>query len=121
MKKKLLTTLTAAFIALPVMSSVSLADEQSDQVYNAARNQLGLIKYCAANGHVPAETVTAYEKIVAILPVASDATESEKYEAEGVKGNSYDGTQTVSVEEITTAMGSSVAQHCAQFESLTKQ
>ena len=121
MNMKFLSVVAVALIQLPVLSSVSFADAESDQVYNSARNQLGLIKYCAENGHVPAETVDAYEKIIAMLPAASDVAESEKFEAEGVKGNSYDGTQTVSLEEITVATGSTVAAHCSQYEMLTKQ
>lgn len=121
MNMKFLAVLAAAIIQLPVLSSVSLADAGNDQVYNSARNQLGLIKYCAENDHIPADVVAAYEKIIAVLPVASDAAISEKYEAEGLKGNSYDGEQTVSVEDIATATGSTIAAHCGQYEMLTKQ
>ena len=121
MNMKFLSVVAVALIQLPVFSAVSFADAQSDQVYNSARNQLGLIKYCVENGHAPAETVAAYEKIITMLPAASDAATSEKYEAEGVKGNSYDGSQTVSLTDIATAMGSTVAAHCSQYEMLTKQ
>lgn len=121
MKIKALPVLAATLFALPLLSSASFANEQSDQVYNSARNQLGMIKYCAENGHLPAEAVAAFEKIVAVLPVASDKAVSDKYEAEGVAGNSYDGIQVVSLKDISAGMGSSIADYCATYKSLIAQ
>ena len=121
MNTKLLAVFTAALIQLPVLSSTTFADADSDKLYNSARNQLGLIKYCIASGHISADATAGYEKIIAVLPVAADSAESDKYEAEGANGNSYDGTEPVSIEQIATATGSTIAAHCAQYEALTKQ
>lgn len=44
--------------------------------YEAARNQLGILKYCAQAGHTGTEAVAAQEKMVGMLP-AGDAAENQ--------------------------------------------
>ncbi|MFK4825733.1 hypothetical protein ACI0FM_13215 [Paenochrobactrum sp. BZR 588] len=121
MKAKITASVSAALVFIPLMSCISFADQQRDQVYNTSRNQLGLIKYCTENEHLPAEAVTAFQKMVAVLPVASDKSLSDKYEAEGAQGNGYDGAQIVSIKDIATAMGSDNDTYCSQYKSLINQ
>lgn len=120
MKNRYLALFSAAAVPLMMLASVASADE-AQQLYNNSRNQLGLIKYCVEQGHLNDDTVKAYQNIVSVLPRPASTTEGDQYEAEGAKGNSFDGSSGVSMEEIAQGTGMTVADRCASFEALTKQ
>jgi hypothetical protein len=103
-----------------MMASAASADE-TQQLYNNSRNQLGLIKYCVEQGYLTDDTNKAYQNIVSILPTPASTTEGDEYETEGAKGNSFDGSSSVSMQAIAQGTGITVADRCASFEALTKQ
>lgn len=120
MKNRYLALFSAATVPLMMLASAASADE-TQQLYNSSRNQLGLIKYCVEQGHLSDDTVKAYQNIVSVLPTPASTTEGDAYEAEGAKGNSFDGSSGVSMEDIAQGTGMTVADRCASFEALTKQ
>lgn len=109
-----------ATIQLMMLAPVALADE-TQQLYNSSRNQLGLIRYCVEQGHLTDETVKGYQNILGMLPVPADTSEGDRYEAEGAKGKSFDGSSGVSMDEIAQGTGMPVADRCTSFRALTNQ
>ncbi|MGU3575495.1 hypothetical protein ACLBWZ_08175 [Brucellaceae bacterium C25G] len=105
---------------LIITSSLALADD-TQLLFNSSRNQLGLIKYCAAEGHISKDVVTAYEKIIKLLPAPADASQGDIYESEGEQGYSFDGENRTSMEDIANGTGTSIADRCTQFTALTSQ
>ncbi len=120
MKNRHLAFFSAATLPLMMLASAASADE-TQQLYNNSRNQLGLIKYCVEQGHLNEDTIKTYQNIVSILPTPASTTEGDEYEAEGAKGNSFDGSSSVSMEAIAQGTGMTVADRCGSFEALTKQ
>lgn len=112
----------ATWLAVPLMLAPSLAFADDAQLlFNSSRNQLGLIKYCVAEGHISGDTVAAYEKITKMLPAPADASLGEQYESAGEQGFSFDGETRTSLQDIATGTGISVADHCKQFAALANQ
>jgi len=101
-------------------SSLALADD-AQLLFNSSRNQLGLIKYCAAEGHISGDAVAAYEKITKMLPAPADVSQGDQYESAGEQGFSFDGETRTSLQDIATGTGMSVADHCNQFAALANQ
>ncbi|MGB3814609.1 MAG: hypothetical protein WA950_15425 [Shinella sp.] len=109
-----------AITTLPLAASPVFADD-TQLLVNSSRNQLGLIKYCVAEGHIASQAVEAYQKIVAVLPAPADAALADQYESEGEQGYSFDGNARVSMQEIADGTGTTIADRCAQFSALTAQ
>lgn len=118
MNTKLL--ILCAIAAIPLAASPALADE-TQLLHNSSRNQLGLMKYCAAEGHISNDAVEAYQKIVSVLPAPADTAQGDQYESEGEQGYSFDGNARVSMQEIADGTGTTIADRCAQFAALTAQ
>lgn len=117
-----LTRLPAvSLIAVSIFSASLAAAEDSEKLYNGARNQLGLIKYCVEQGHSPAQAVTNYQKIIATLPEPKDISSGDRYEKEGVAGNNFDGETSVPMQAIAEGMGITVADRCSQLTVLGNQ
>ncbi|GLU29031.1 hypothetical protein Brsp01_42640 [Brucella sp. NBRC 12950] len=112
----------AVLLSMPLIitSSFAFADD-TQLLFNSSRNQLGLIKYCVAEGHISDNVVSAYEKIITMLPAPADASQGDQYESAGEQGYSFDGENRTSMQDIANGTGTSIADHCAQFAALTNQ
>ncbi|MFC2255219.1 pore-forming ESAT-6 family protein [Labrys portucalensis] len=87
----------SAFISMSVFltmasATVALAQkgatpEQIQMVYNAGRNQLGLLKYCQDKGFADAQAVDSQTKMLSLLPPPGDPSQGDEAEANGRKGN----------------------------------
>ncbi|KAA9368388.1 hypothetical protein [Ochrobactrum quorumnocens] len=110
------------FLSLPLIitSSFAMADD-TQLLFNSSRNQLGLMKFCAAQGHIPNEVVHSYAKLIAGLPTPTDQAQGDEYERVGEEGYSFDGENRTAMQDIATGTGISVADHCANFAALTNQ
>jgi hypothetical protein len=120
MNTKYFALAAAGSLQFVMLAPVASADE-TQQLYNSSRNQLGLIKYCVEQGHLAGETAESYQKIVSVLPTPASTSEGDQYEEEGAKGNSFDGSSGVSMEDIAQGTGMTVADRCASFQALTNQ
>ncbi|MBO1041141.1 hypothetical protein [Brucella pituitosa] len=112
----------AILLALPLIitSSLALADD-TQLLFNSSRNQLGLIKFCATEGHISNDVVDAYAKMITMLPTPADTAQGDQYESAGEQGYSFDGENRTSMQDIADGTGTSIADHCAQFAALTNQ
>ncbi|VDC24513.1 pore-forming ESAT-6 family protein [Pseudogemmobacter humi] len=116
------------FLALAAVSTALAAPalaQDLDDTLAAARNQLGLLEYCQAEGHIDGTAVETQAGLLAQLPPATDAEKVDAaYEkgkagtlsAMGIEQNLADAatTQNTSVAEICTQMAVALAAAAAQ-------
>ncbi|HEV7324549.1 MAG TPA: pore-forming ESAT-6 family protein [Bosea sp. (in: a-proteobacteria)] len=111
----------AAFAALSC--SPSFAQSQADQLavaYQAGRNQLGVISYCAEKGHVGADIVEIQTKVLALIPPPADKSAGDAAEALGKKGTLSMMGVTQDIEAVSKAQGSTAAAFCKQLGDAVK-
>ncbi|MDB6177782.1 pore-forming ESAT-6 family protein [Paracoccus sp. Z330] len=88
----------------------------AESTYEAARNQLGILKFCEAEGHSGNEAVVAQEKMVSMLP-SGDESKGQAAEQKGASGTvSIAGTE-IGLAEAAEREGISVKEQCAQIEA----
>ncbi|MGX5733602.1 pore-forming ESAT-6 family protein [Bosea thiooxidans] len=116
--KSLITASAAAVLA---SAAPSFAQTQADQLkvaYEAARNQLGILGYCADSGHIDGSAAEVQKKLIALIPAPADAGGGDAAEAAGRKGT----LSVMGVEQsIAKAQGSPPAAYCQQIANLVKQ
>ena len=113
--------MTVSTVALLGSVAPSFAQAQADQLkvaYQAARNQLGILGYCADNGHIDGSAAGVQKKLIALIPAPADGSGGDAAEAAGRKG-------TVSVmgieQSIAAAQGGPPAAYCKKLAELVKQ
>jgi len=112
----------AAFAALPCGSS--FAQSQADQLataYQAGRNQLGILSYCAEKGHVGADVVEIQRKVLALIPPPADKSAGDTAEAAGKKGTIAMMGVTQDLETIAKAQGGTAAAYCKQIGDVVQK
>lgn len=114
----------SAIAALAALSSgQALAQSQADQLaaaYQAGRNQLGVISYCAEKGHVGADVVEIQTKVLALIPAPADKSAGDAAEALGKKGTLSMMGVTQDIEAVSKAQGSTAAAFCKQLGDAVK-
>jgi len=112
----------AAFAALS--SGQAFAQSQADQLavaYQAGRNQLGILSYCAEKGHIGADVVEIQTKVLAMIPPPADKSAGDAAEATGKKGTLSMMGVTQDIEAVSKAQGSTAAAFCKQLGDALKQ
>ena len=89
-------------------------------IYESARNQLGIIKFCNSQGFAGDEAVAAQEKMLGMLP-AGDAAAGDAAEQKGAEGTVSAAGQEVSFEEAATQQGTTVEAQCQQLEAAVNE
>lgn len=110
--------------AVAVLSSASFAQTQADQLkvaYQAARNQLGILGYCAEKGHIDGSAVEVQKKLIALIPAPADASGGDAAEAAGRKGTISAMGMEQNIEVIAKAQNGTPAAYCKQIGDLVKQ
>ena len=115
----------SAIAALAALSSgQALAQSQADQLaaaYQAGRNQLGVISYCAEKGHVGADVVEIQTKVLALIPPPADKSAGDTAEAAGKKGTIAMMGVTQDLETIAKAQGGTAATYCKQIGDVVQK
>ena len=88
--------------------------------YEAARNQLGILKYCQTQGFAGTEAVTAQEQLVGMLP-AGNAEAGAAAEEKGSQGTVSIGGTEVALADAASRQGTTVEAQCQQIEAAVKQ
>ena len=102
----------------PAASAPAPADPAA--TYEAARNQLGILKYCQEQGFSGPEAVEAQGRLVALLP-EGDAATGDAAEAKGAEGTVSIGGPEVTLSEAVEARGSTVEATCQQIEAAVNE
>lgn len=101
--------------AAPEMGSVDTA-----AVYEAARNQLGILKFCQTQGFTGAEATATQEKMIGLLP-AGDADAGTAAEQKGNEGTVVAQGAEISLEQAAKDQGTTVEAQCKQIEAAVNQ
>lgn len=88
--------------------------------YEAARNQLGILKYCEGQGFTGAEAISAQEKMVDMLPEA-DEQAGATAEQKGAEGTVSAGGAEIALDQAASQQGTTVEAQCKQIEAAVNQ
>ena len=116
-------------LGLGLTATTAVAQEQQapnpaalDQAatYEAARNQLGLLKFCQQQGFSGGEAVAAQEKMVGMLP-QGDSDAGAAAEAKGAEGTVSVAGSQVTLQDAASQQGGNVEEQCRQIEAAVNQ
>ncbi len=111
--------MTAALLS--VIGVAASAQQNMDDAVAAAQNQLGVLEYCVAEGHIDGAAVEVQTKIMAMLPPATDTAKvTAAYEA-GKAGKISALGIDQELGEAAAAQGAEVAALCTQIADVVKQ
>lgn len=116
--------IAASAVAVLSSAAPSFAQTQADQLkvaYQAARNQLGILGYCAERGHIDGAAVEVQKKLIALIPAPADASGGDAAEAAGRKGTISAMGMEQNIEVIAKAQNGTPAAYCKQIGDLVKQ
>ena len=116
--------MAASAVAFLGSVAPSFAQSQADQLkvaYQAARNQLGILGYCADKGFTDAAAADVQKKLIAMIPVPADVSGGDAAEAAGRKGTISAMGMEQDIEAIAKAMNGTPATYCKQIGDLVKQ
>lgn len=119
--KSLMAATAVAFLGA---AAPSFAQSQADQLkvaYQAARNQLGILGYCAEKGHTDASAADVQKKLIAMIPAPADVSGGDAAEAAGRKGTISAMGMEQDIEAIAKAQNGTPAAYCKQIGDLVKQ
>lgn len=116
--------IAASAVVVLTSAAPAWAQTQADQLkvaYQAARNQLGILGYCAEKGHIDASAVDVQKKLVALIPAPADASGGDAAEAAGRKGTVSAMGMEQNIEAIAKAQNGTPATFCKQIGDMVKQ
>ena len=88
--------------------------------YEAARNKLGILKYCQNQGFAGAEAVAAQEKLVGMLP-EGDTQAGATAEQKGSQGTVSLGETEIALSDAASQQGTTVESQCQRIEAAVNQ
>ncbi len=116
--------MAAAAVALLGSAAPSFAQTQADQLkvaYQAARNQLGILGYCADKGYTDAAAAEIQKKLIALIPAPADVSGGDAAEAAGRKGTISAMGMEQPIEAIAKMANGTPATYCKQVGDVVKQ
>lgn len=116
--------MVASAIAFLASAAPSFAQSQADQLkvaYQAARNQLGILGYCADKGFTDSAAVDVQKKLIAVIPAPADMSGGDAAEAAGRKGTISAMGMEQNIEAIAKATNGTPAAYCKQIGDVVKQ
>ena len=112
----LLVAATLLFTANAAMAQLPAPGQRSETIIRslhlAARNQLGLLEYCRAQGIIPEDVVAIQRRTVESLPAAPANALGEAEEAAGRSGNIVFLRPQATLAESAGAQGITVKAKC---------
>ncbi len=88
--------------------------------YEAARNQLGILKYCNEQGFSGTEAVAAQQQMIGMLP-EGDATKGTTAEERGAEGTVSIGGNEIALADAAEQQGTTVEAQCKLIEAAVNQ
>ncbi|MFN3275802.1 MAG: pore-forming ESAT-6 family protein [Paracoccus sp. (in: a-proteobacteria)] len=92
----------------------------SAATYEAARNQLGILKYCQEQGFSGGEAVEAQARLVGMIP-EGDAAAGDSAEQRGTEGVISIGDTQIPLAEAVEGQGSTVETTCREIETAVNE
>lgn len=106
--------------ATPEAAQEAPAPMDDDAAYESARNQLGILKFCEAQGHNDSTAVEIQEKLLTMLP-SGDAAKGDAAEALGAQGTVSAMGAEQSLQTAAEAQDTTVEALCQQMDALIQQ
>ncbi|SDD96051.1 hypothetical protein SAMN05421538_103121 [Paracoccus isoporae] len=97
------------------------AAQDPDMAVSAARNQLGVLEYCQAQGHIDGAAIETQTELLAMMPAASDEAAAEEAYAKGQDGMVSAMGVEQSLADAASQQGADEAALCGQLASLVVQ
>ena len=119
--KSLIVASTIAFLGSVAPSFAQTQADQLKVAYQAARNQLGILGYCADKGHIDASASDVQKKLIGFIPAPADVSGGDAAEAAGRKGKISAMGMEQDIETIAKAQNGTSAAFCKQIGDLVKQ
>ncbi|MBM3606288.1 MAG: hypothetical protein FJX25_16655 [Alphaproteobacteria bacterium] len=111
-------------LAVPAAALAQTADApapaEGSTAYEAARNQLGILKYCQDEGFTGAEAIATQTQLIGLLPVG-DETVGATAEGKGEQGTVALGEAEVSLADAAENQDSTVEATCQQIEAAVNE
>ena len=95
--------------------------QDPDAAVSAARNQLGVLEYCQAEGHIDGNAVEIQGKMIEMLPAATDEDAAVAAYEKGKEGTVSAMGVEQTLAEAATAQSADEAALCAQLAQLVEQ
>lgn len=120
-----LASITMAGFLMSITATAAVAQQPTaDQVqmaYNAARNQLGVLKYCQDKGYGDADAVALQTKMIGLLPPPADTSKGDAAEAQGKQGKVSAMGMEQDIATAAKAQNSTEEQLCQRLVGAIKQ
>ncbi|WP_241560626.1 pore-forming ESAT-6 family protein [Paenirhodobacter populi] len=114
----------AAFTALAATAAsaqVAATADEVDDVVAAARNQLAVLEYCQAQGHIDGKAIEVQNQLSATLPAATDTAKVASAYEKGKSGTiSVMGNET-SLADAAETRGTTEEALCQQIASAVEE
>lgn len=107
-------------LAAPAAAQVAEAPTDGAANYEAARNQLGILKYCNQEGFTGPEAVATQTQLIGMIE-AGDEQAGATAEEKGTQGTVAVGEAEVSLAQAAENQGSSVEATCKQIEAAVNE
>lgn len=120
-KNSLMLVVAAALLSFVAPSFAQTQADQLKVAYQAARNQLGILGYCADKGYTDGGAVEVQKKLIALIPAPADLSGGDAAEAAGRKGKISAMGMEQDIEAIAKAQNGTSAAYCKQIGDLVKQ
>ena len=111
-----------AVLAQPVLAQDEAAIAETDPAaaYEAARNQLGILKYCQAQGFTDGQAVAVQERVLGMIE-QGDAAAGDEAEAKGAEGVVSAMGAEVTLTDSAEQQGTTPEAQCQQIAGLVTQ
>lgn len=107
---------SAVFLAAPAFAQADM----TMMARNAAANQLGVLEYCQANGHIDGSAITAQKTVITRLPAGTGSTDAA--EALGKQGSLLGGNgANVPMSQMASKGNTTEADLCTRMAGSVKQ
>lgn len=119
MLKTSILTLSLALAGTTAFAQTATPDP--DAATAAAKNQLGILEYCQAEGHIEGGAVEIQTKMMEMLPAAQNAETVDAAYAKGKEGTVSAMGVEQTLADAATAQNTDVKALCGQLASLVEQ
>lgn len=113
--------LGALFGAVSAVAAAAQIAPTADDATAAAKNQLGVLEYCQAEGHIDGAALEVQAKLMALLPAASDQAKVDAAYEKGQAGTVSAMGVEQSLTDAAAAQSSDVTALCTQMAEMVNQ
>jgi hypothetical protein len=111
----------AGFLLSGVGAAHAQAPDQMKMMYESARNQLGIMEYCADKGAGDVAAIDTQKKLLGMIPPPADTSGGDAAEKTGRSGKVAAMGIEKNFDEAAKAQGSTTEAYCQQLADVLKR